>query len=58
MGKNRGETSKDKGEQRPRTPKRGGEETERAEREEPGAGGLSKAEYDEVTEEAVKEIHG
>lgn len=35
-----------------------GEETERAERPEPGASGLSKAEYDEATEQAVKDRHG
>ncbi len=58
MGKDRGETPNDQGEQRPRTPECGGEETERAERQEPGAGGLSKAAYDKATEQAVKDIHG
>ncbi len=58
MAKRRGETPKDKGEQPPQTPKRGGEESERTEREEPGTGGLSKAAYDAATEEAVKDIHG
>ncbi len=58
MGKKPGETPKDNSEQRPRTPERGGEETEGAERQEPGAGGLSKAKYDEGIEEAVKDIQG
>ncbi len=58
MGKHRGKTPKETGEQQPRTPERGGEETERTERPEPGAGGLSKAAYDEATEQAVKDIHG
>ncbi len=58
MGKHRGETPKETGEQRPQTPERGGEETERTERQEPGTGGLSKAAYDEATEQAVKDIQG
>ncbi len=58
MGKNRGETPKDKDEQHPRTPEGDSEEGEPTERQEPGAGGLSKAEYDEATEKAVKDIHG
>jgi hypothetical protein len=57
MGKNPGETPKDKSEQCPRTPERGREDTERGERQEPGAGGISKAKYDEATEKAVKDIH-
>lgn len=58
MGKDQTETPKDKSEQHPQTPERGREDTEHAERREPGAGGLSKAEYDEATEKAVKDIHG
>jgi len=51
-------TPKETGKQLPRPPERGGEETERAERSEPGTGGLSKAAYDKATEQAVKDIHG
>lgn len=58
MGKDRTETPKGKSEQPPQTPERGREDTERGEQQEPGAGGLSKAEYDEATEKAVKDIHG
>ncbi len=58
MGKNRGEKPNERDEQRPRTPEGDSEEGERTERQEPGAGGLSKAEYDEATEKAVKDIHG
>jgi len=58
MGKRRGETPEDEGKQPPKAAERGGEERERAEREEPGTGGLSKAAYDAATEKAVKDIHG
>lgn len=52
------ETPKETGKRRLRTPEHIDEETERAKREEPGTGGLSKAAYDDATEKAVEDIHG
>lgn len=58
MGKRRGEPPEDEGKQPPEAAERGGEERERAEREEPGTAGFSKAAYDAATEKAVEDIHG
>lgn len=58
MGKNPGETTKDEDEKQPGTPETRREDREGTKRREPGAGGLSKAAFGEVIEQAVKDIHG
>jgi len=51
--------NKDKGGNRPQTPSEGRrEDADSAKRQDPGAGGVSKTEYDETIEKAVKDIHG
>ena len=58
MSENRGETSMDEAKRRVRPLERGSKNSDHADEREPGAGGLSKAEYDEATKKAVKDIHG
>ncbi len=58
MGKTPGETTKDEDKEQPGTLEIRHEDREGTKRREPGAGGLSKAAFGEVIEQAVKDIHG
>ncbi len=58
VGKNPGETTKDEDEKQPGTPETRREDHGGTKRREPGAGGLTKAAFGEVMEQAVTDIHG
>jgi hypothetical protein len=58
MGKHPGNTTKDEDEQQRGTPETQHDDREDTERREQGAGGLSKAAFEEVIEKAVEGIHG